>query len=145
MFCLNPACPNPENPKSNQYCQGCGQPLNPPRRELFHQRYRVIAVLGQGAFGRTYKVEDTNFSNKPRVLKKFIGQAQGAALEKSKELFDREAKKLDELKHEQIPTVNDYFREGNCLYLVEEFVEGEDLLTELSRGKFNETKIRELF
>jgi serine/threonine protein kinase len=70
---------------------------------------------------------------------------QGAALEKSKELFQREAEKLDELKHEQIPTVYDYFSAGNSLYLVQEFIEGETLLQEYQReGRFSEQKIKEI-
>jgi serine/threonine protein kinase len=86
-----------------------------------------------------------NFNRKPRVIKKFIAQMQGSALEKSKELFQREAEKLDELKHEQIPTVYDYFSVGNSLYLGQEFIEGETLLQEYQReGRFSEQKIKEI-
>ncbi len=55
--------------------------------------YLIVGVLGEGAFGRTYQAKDLNFNRKPRVIKKFIAQMQGAALEKSKELFQREAEK----------------------------------------------------
>jgi formylglycine-generating enzyme required for sulfatase activity len=70
---------------------------------------------------------------------------QGEALEKSKELFEREAEKLDELSHPQIPRVYDHFEEGNSLYLVEEFIEGETLRKEYQReGRFSEQKIKGL-
>ncbi|MCA2552205.1 MAG: SUMF1/EgtB/PvdO family nonheme iron enzyme [Microcystis sp. M04BS1] len=146
LYCLNPECSHPQNPTHYKYCQGCGGNLSQTSQSYsFHSRYLIVGVLGEGAFGRTYKAEDLNFNRKPRVIKKFIAQMQGAALEKSKELFQREAEKLDELKHEQIPTVYDYFSEGNSLYLVQEFIEGETLLQEYQRqGKFSEQKIREI-
>ncbi|MFM7714666.1 MAG: 4-Cys prefix domain-containing protein, partial [Microcystis sp.] len=104
LYCLNPECSHPENPTHYKYCQGCGGNLSQTIQSYsFHSRYVIVGVLGEGAFGRTYKAEDLNFNRKPRVIKKFIAQMQGAALEKSKELFQREAGKLDELKHEQIP------------------------------------------
>ena len=146
LYCLNPECSHPQNPTHYSYCQGCGGNLSQTSQSYsFHSRYLIVGVLGEGAFGRTYQAKDLNFNRKPRVIKKFIAQMQGAALEKSKELFQREAEKLDELKHEQIPTVYDYFSQGNSLYLVQEFIEGETLLQEYQReGRFSEQKIREI-
>ncbi|MCA2623054.1 MAG: tetratricopeptide repeat protein [Microcystis sp. M20BS1] len=146
LYCLNPECSHPQNPTHYSYCQGCGGNLSQTSQSYsFHSRYLIVGVLGEGAFGRTYKAKDLNFNRKPRVIKKFIAQMQGAALEKSKELFQREAEKLDELKHEQIPTVYDYFSQGNSLYLVQEFIEGETLLQEYQReGRFSEQKIKEI-
>jgi serine/threonine protein kinase len=146
LYCLNPECSHPQNPTHYRYCQGCGGNLSQTSQSYsFHSRYLIVGVLGEGAFGRTYQAEDLNFNRKPRVIKKFIAQMQGAAPEKSKELFQREAEKLDELKHEQIPTVYDYFSQGNSLYLVQEFIEGETLLQEYQRqGRFSEQKIKEI-
>jgi len=146
LYCLNPECSHPQNPTHYSYCQGCGGNLSQTSQSYsFHSRYLIVGVLGEGAFGRTYQAKDLNFKEKPRVIKKFIAQMQGAALEKSKELFQREAEKLDELKHEQIPTVYDYFSQGNSLYLVQEFIEGETLLQEYQReGRFSEQKIKEI-
>jgi serine/threonine protein kinase len=146
LYCLNPECSHPQNPTHYSYCQGCGGNLSQTSQSYsFHSRYLIVGVLGEGAFGRTYQAKDLNFNQKPRVIKKFIAQMQGSALEKSKELFQREAEKLDELKHEQIPTVYDYFSAGNSLYLVQEFIEGETLLQEYQReGRFSEQKIKEI-
>ncbi|MDJ0561815.1 MAG: bifunctional serine/threonine-protein kinase/formylglycine-generating enzyme family protein, partial [Microcystis sp. M53599_WE4] len=146
LYCLNPECSHPQNPTHYSYCQGCGGNLSQTSQSYsFHSRYLIVGVLGEGGFGRTYQAKDLNFKEKPRVIKKFIAQMQGAALEKSKELFQREAEKLDELKHEQIPTVYDYFSQGNSLYLVQEFIEGETLLQEYQReGRFSEQKIKEI-
>ncbi len=49
------------------------------------------------------------------------------------------------LKHEQIPTVYDYFSEGNSFYLVQEFIEGETLLQYPVVGLRHETQHNQLF
>jgi len=70
----------------------------------FKQRFRVTKLLGQGAFGRTYAAEDLDdIDSRPCVIKKFIAQMQGEALQKAKELFAREARQLKQLNHSQIP------------------------------------------
>ncbi|MDY7015579.1 MAG: protein kinase, partial [Cyanobacteriota bacterium] len=64
---------------------------------------------------------------------------------KAKELFEREAKRLYELDHPQIPRLYAYFEQKNSMYLVQQFIEGENLLEEcLQQGPFDEQKIREL-
>jgi formylglycine-generating enzyme required for sulfatase activity/tRNA A-37 threonylcarbamoyl transferase component Bud32 len=146
LYCLNPACASPNNPNTHKYCHGCGQQLSQTTIGYqFRDRYNIIQVLGEGNFGRTYLVEDQNFSGRKRVLKKFIATFQGKSLETAKELFKREAEILDTLKHEQIPAIYDHFEEENSLYLVEEYIEGEDLITEFEReGNFTEEKIKSL-
>ncbi len=146
LYCLNPACPSPDNPNTHNYCQGCHQELSQTTQGyLFRDRYNIKQVLGEGNFGRTYLVEDQNFDNRKRVLKKFIANFQGTNLEKAKELFKREANILDTLKHEQIPAIYDHFEDNQSLYLVEEYIEGDDLITEFNReGKFSEEKIKSL-
>lgn len=146
LYCLNPACPSPNNPKTHNYCQGCGQELSKTTQGyLFCDRYYIKQVLGEGNFGRTYLVEDQNFHNRKRVLKKFIANFQGQNLEKAKELFQREADILDTLKHDQIPAIYDHFQHNKSWYLVEEYIEGEDLITEFNReGTFSEEKIKSL-
>ena len=146
LYCLNPACLSPKNPNTHNYCQGCGQELSQTTQGyLFCDRYNVKQVLGEGNFGRTYLVEDQNFHNRKRVLKKFTANLQGPNLEKAKELFKREANVLDTLKHDQIPAIYDHFEDDQSLYLVEEYIEGDDLITEFNQeGKFNEEKIKSL-
>ena len=146
LFCLNPDCSNPNNPDSNQLCHGCGQKLADSTQSYdFRLRYRVVKLLGQGGFGRTYAAKDLDFYERPCVIKKFIAPIQAAALEKAKELFAREAKRLYTLNHSQIPQLYAYFEHNNGLYLVQELIEGENLLEELfQKGTFNEEQIREL-
>jgi formylglycine-generating enzyme required for sulfatase activity len=61
---------------------------------------------------------------------------------KARELFEREAKRLYELSHPQIPKLYAFFEQDNALYLVEEYIQGRDLFAEYSQGgSFDETKI----
>ncbi|MHC5824775.1 MAG: protein kinase domain-containing protein, partial [Nostoc sp.] len=110
-------------------------------------RYRPIKSLGGGGFGQTYLAEDIDKLNEHCVIKQFAPQVQGTgALQKATELFEQEAKRLQQLgNHRQIPTLLAYFNEDNRLYLVQEFIDGQNLLAELQQqGIFNEQKVREL-
>ncbi|MEG4145741.1 bifunctional serine/threonine-protein kinase/formylglycine-generating enzyme family protein [Microcoleus sp. Pol12B5] len=144
FYCSNPACSHPFNPDNSKFCQSCGsQGLNP----LFRNRYRVIRLLGEGGFGRTYEAVDTDRMDDPCVIKQFVPQFQGtSALEKAAQLFKEEAKRLYELgEHPQIPRLIAYFEQDKRLYLVQELIEGQTLLAELTQqGVFSEEKIWQL-
>jgi serine/threonine protein kinase len=144
LYCSNPTCSNPFIPDGNTFCLSCGsQTLSP----LFRNRYRVIQLLGEGGFGRTYEAIDTDRMDDPGVIKQFFPQVQGtAALEKATELFKQEAKRLYELgEHPQIPRLIAYFEQDKRLYLVQELIKGQTLLAELQQqGTFSEEKIWQL-
>ncbi|MBR8833318.1 MAG: ABC transporter substrate-binding protein [Stigonema ocellatum SAG 48.90 = DSM 106950] len=143
ICCLNPDCPKPQNPDGTNFCLSCGIGLTP----LLRSRYRIIEPLGGGGFGRTYLAEDVDKLAERCVVKQFAPQLQGSwSLKKATELFQEEAKRLQQLgEHPQIPTLYAYFEENNYLYLVQQFIEGQNLLQELQdEGVFNEAKIREL-
>jgi serine/threonine protein kinase len=144
LYCSNPTCSNPFSPDGNKFCLSCGSQTLLP---LFRNRYRVIRLLGEGGFGRTYEAIDTDRMDDPCVIKQFVPQVQGtAALEKATELFKQEAKRLYELgEHPQIPRLIAYFEQDKRLYLVQELIEGQTLLAELQQqGAFREEKIRQL-
>ncbi len=69
-----------------------------------------------------------------------------AALQKAIELFEREARQLQQLgKHDQIPTLSAYFEDNNQLYLVQEYIEGENLSELLEQqGVWNEQQVKDL-
>lgn len=147
ICCLNPECANPQNPDEANFCLSCGIKLV----SLLRNRYRIIKLLGRGGFARTYIAEDIDKLNEECVVKQlvrdqFYGGRGSDAQKKATELFEREAKRLQELgKHDQIPTLYAYFKEGDFLYLVQEFIEGQNLLQELNQqGIFDEVKIREI-
>ncbi|MCP6758138.1 MAG: serine/threonine protein kinase [Fischerella sp. CENA71] len=141
-YCLNPSCSHPQNKNNGKFCQTCGAKL------LLKERYRAIKPIGQGGFGRTFLAVDEDKPSKPRcVIKQFYPQAQGTStVQKAVELFNQEAMRLDELgKHPQIPELLAYFTQDDRQYLVQEFIDGQNLGEELAaKGAFNETQIRQL-
>ncbi|MDZ7951719.1 serine/threonine-protein kinase [Nostoc sp. DedQUE09] len=141
-YCLNPHCPKPENPDDVNFCRTCGTKL------LLKERYRAVKPIGQGGFGKTFLAVDEDKPSKPRcVIKQFYPQSQGTStLAKAVELFNQEAVQLDELgKHPQIPELLAYFTQENRQYLVQEFIDGENLAQELAhKGAFSETQIWQL-
>ncbi|MBW4668121.1 MAG: serine/threonine protein kinase [Cyanomargarita calcarea GSE-NOS-MK-12-04C] len=141
-YCLNPRCPKPKNTNDGKFCLTCGAKL------LLKERYRGIRPIGQGGFGRTFLAIDEDKPSKPPcVIKQFYPQAQGTnTLDKAVELFTQEAVRLDELgEHPQIPELLAYFTQDDRQYLVQEFIDGQNLAQEVSEnGAFNETQIRSL-
>lgn len=143
LYCSNSSCSNPFNPDDNKFCIKCGQTLTP----LLRNRFRVIRLLGEGGFSRTYEARDADKIDEPCVIKQFVPQVQGtAALEKATELFKQEAKRLYDLgEHPQIPRLVAYFEQDKRLYLVQELIQGQNLLQELQQqGAFSEEKIKQL-
>jgi formylglycine-generating enzyme required for sulfatase activity len=136
--CLNPTCLH-QNPPDTNFCQECGNKI------LLDNRYRPIKFLGEGGFGRTFQAVDEKRLNTPCVIKQFLPQQAGsAALQKATELFQQEAKRLQELgKHPQVPDLEAFFSQDGRLYLVQDFIDGQNLLEEFeNQGKLNEAQIR---
>ncbi|WP_193196500.1 serine/threonine-protein kinase [Nostoc sp. MG11] len=134
ICCLNPDCQNPLNPNGKKICQTCSTPLV----SLLRNRFRVIRVLSdEGGFGRTYLSEDTDKLNEHCVIKQLAPKFQGTwSQKKAMELFAEEAKRLQELGvNPQIPTLLAYFEQDGCLYLVQQFINGQNLLKELQQRK----------
>jgi serine/threonine protein kinase len=114
---------------------------------LIDNRYIIQKLLGQGGLGRTYLAFDTRRFNEACVLKEFapIGTGENG-LEKSRNLFKREAKILHQLQHSQIPRFLACFEGDGRLFLVQEYVDGKTysrLLGELqSQGRtFSEEEV----
>jgi WD40 repeat protein/tRNA A-37 threonylcarbamoyl transferase component Bud32 len=107
----------------------------------------MIKLLGQGGFGRTYLAEDQDKLNEKCVVKQFVPMIQGTAgLQKALELFEREARQLQQLgHHSQIPALWAYFSENNQLYLIQQYIEGETLeQISQKQGVWTEQQVKEL-
>ena len=139
--CLNPDCLK-LNPPDTIFCQYCGEKL------VLAERYCPIKIIGEGGFGRTFQAVDKYKPSQPFcVIKQFFPQAQGTkTLAKAAELFAQEAERLDGLgRHPQIPELLAYFTQDNRQYLVQEFIDGQNLQQELEEsGAFDESQILEL-
>jgi serine/threonine protein kinase len=97
-----------------------------PAGTLIDNRYMIQRILGQGGLGRTYLAEDTRRFSELCVLKEFAPNGSGEHnLEKSRNLFKREAKILHQVQHPQIPKFLACFEGEGRLFLVQEYVNGQ--------------------
>jgi serine/threonine protein kinase, bacterial len=112
---------------------------------LLNNRYRILSTLGDGGFGKTYLVEDTQMPSRRKcVLKQLKPIHDNPQIHQVvQERFQREAAILEQLgeHHTQIPRLYAYFSEGDEFYLVEEWIEGETLA---QRGILREAEVRSL-
>ena len=126
--------------------------LQPPLRfgSILQSRYRVTTILGQGGFGRTYLAEDLGRFNELCAIKELIpSQSDTYFLEKSKELFQREAAILYQIQHPQIPQFRATFEQDRRLFLVQDYVVGQTYKTLLDDRQrhgqtFSEAEILQL-
>ncbi|MBT9311248.1 serine/threonine-protein kinase [Leptothoe kymatousa] len=146
LHCTRPGCARPLNPHPNLkqsiqttaqlFCTSCGMPL------ILSGRYLPTRLLGQGGFGAAYYACDRYTpTQRPCVVKLFqpSSQLNPQQLQIAQTLFAREAEVLERLgnQHPQIPDLYAYFpmvvkspTSGNdeeYFYLVQEFIDGEDL------------------
>ncbi|MEW5870376.1 MAG: serine/threonine-protein kinase [Chloroflexota bacterium] len=102
-------------------------PLSPG--QILNNRYRVVKLLGQGGFGAVYRAWDTNL-DEPIALKESFETSPAAQRQ-----FQLEAKLLFKLHHNNLPRVHDFFTiPGQGMYLVMDYIEGEDLETMLKKA-----------
>ena len=98
--------------------------LNPlPVGTVVHERYQVESIVGRGGLGTVYSVRDIIFGKQNvYALKEMADQSRSARRQ-----FEHEAQWLQALDHNHIPKVREYFQWRSRLYLVMDFVDGENL------------------
>ncbi|MFN3927328.1 MAG: protein kinase domain-containing protein [Pseudanabaenaceae cyanobacterium] len=106
---------------------------------VLRRRYRILRVLGSGGFGDTYLAEDTDLPGHPKCVVKQLRPKDDdpEVFRVAKALFEREAEYLYKIGnlHPDIPDLYAHFTEGGEFYLVQEYIEGENLANELPPGK----------
>lgn len=102
--------------------------------QLLQERYRIVALLGEGGMGAVYRAWDTRL-NVAVALKEMRPQPglDQATLAGLRDQFRREATILARLNHPNLVRVTDFFEEGSNAYLVMDFVLGESLADKLLR------------
>ncbi|MGK7916986.1 MAG: protein kinase [Prochloraceae cyanobacterium] len=103
----------------------------------------MFKLLGKGSFGNIYLARDIDKPHQIWAIEQLVPQTQISP--EVKQLFEREARKLQSLgEHPQIPTLREYFVEDNYLYLVREFISGQNLEKKRKQlSVFNENQIKE--
>jgi len=103
-------------------CGSCGQ------EPILNGRYCLLEVKGSGSFGTTYRAERTDDAQVLAVKEIVVRRVESL---KVLELFEREAKVLEQLSHPGIPRYFEDFVEESgrdiSLFLVQEFIEGSSL------------------
>lgn len=140
-YCCNPDCRSPKNPHGVDRCQSCGSLLQ------LANRYSAIGILGQGRCSRTWLVID-QASTPPTVcvIKQFWHDSTPDPLP----LISAPTPPIPELEPSlallchcgQIPRCLNQFEQEGQLYLVHEYIPGENLATALARrGSFSPPEI----
>ncbi len=140
-YCINPACPQPQNQNNLIKCQACGSVL------LLRDRYQIIKPLGKGGFGATFLAKDTSLPGAPICVIKELRPSTTTpnVLEMARKLFKREAETLGKIGHHpQVPRLLGYFEWKKHFYLVQEYVSGSTLKQEIKKqGQFDEEQAKQ--
>ena len=123
-------------------------------------RYLPVRLLGQGGFGAAFLARDRYTPAMRQCVAKLLQPSVSLTppqLKIAQTLFEREAAVLEELgnEHSQIPSLLAFFeltvtslqpgKNDQFFYLVQEFIDGENLEDELAvKGKFSEAQTVEV-
>jgi WD40 repeat protein len=131
------------NSSHDNSCWACSQALLAPSSNsqqpatgptFLKQRYRVLEHLGEGGFGKVYKVEDTQFANRLLAIKKLaLDSIAPKDHQNAINSFKQEANILASLRHAHLPHIYEHFVDNHDYYLVMDFIEGETLSKYLQR------------
>lgn len=102
--------------------------------QLLDRRYRIIKVLGSNSFGQTFLAADTHRPGYPQCVVKQLRPPSynPRTLNILQLLVRKKAETLEKLgKHDQIPQLLAFFEINKDFYLVEEFIAGQSLTTEI--------------
>jgi len=114
---------------------------------LLAGRYRIERFLAGGGMGLVYVALDQRLAERRCAVKEIFDRfTNPEERARAIEYFHREADTLAQLNHPAIPAIFDRFGEGNCHYLVMDFIEGTNLEEELATqgGSLPESRVIEI-
>lgn len=104
--------------------------------ELIASTYKIEKELGSGGGGIVY------LAYHMRLGKQVVLKADKRKISTSQDLLRREVDVLKDLNHPYIPRVYDFFVEGETVYTVMDYIEGESLDKLLKRGvRFSQPQV----
>src|SRR3989454_10300382 len=132
-----------ENRDGVRYCSNCARALSPAATStaaggtshslpigtpLQGGRYVVARMLGEGGMGTALLATDKRTDNKLVVIKELISDnTDPAKFQEDVRNFKREVATLAHLDHPLISYVTDSFEEDSRYYMVQKYIEGENL------------------
>jgi serine/threonine-protein kinase len=96
-------------------------------------RYEIRRLLGQGGMGCVYEAQHRDLKKRVAIKTLLPSLASNAD---AKERFLREGEAASRIRHPHVVDVTDLGSEGAVIYLVMEYLEGEDLARLLARQGF---------
>ena len=96
-------------------------------------RYEIRRLLGQGGMGCVYEAQHRDLKKRVAIKTLLPSLASNAD---AKERFLREGEAASRIRHPHVVDVTDVGTEGAVIYLVMEYLEGEDLARLLARQGF---------
>lgn len=94
---------------------------------VLQQRYKIERQIGQGGMGAVYVSTDERFGSTVAIKETLCND------DNFRKALEREARLLNSLKHTALPRVTDHFEENEGLFIVMEYIPGDDLSVVLER------------
>lgn|GEM_PF-1268532 len=102
---------------------------------VINNRFEVLRFIAEGGQKRVYEVKDLELQiNKAIVLKEMKRSACSDMDIASMQLFEQESIILMKLSHPSLPKIYDFFIDQGTFYIIQEFIEGDELDRYLARG-----------
>jgi serine/threonine-protein kinase len=111
--------------------------------KILRGRYYIVKELGKGGFSVTYLAQDRDLPGYPLCAVKRLQPRinNQATWQNAQKRFITEAVILQKLgEHPQIPKLLAYFEENQEFYLVQEFIDGDNLEQEIQSKLLNEVE-----
>ncbi|MDQ7823030.1 MAG: serine/threonine-protein kinase [Candidatus Eremiobacteraeota bacterium] len=96
---------------------------------VLNERYRITGIIDSGGMSTIYHAEDQRLGSRWAIKELMVVTQDKEEQNIIQAQFKKEAEILSQLSHPNLPKVFDYFVQGEREFLVEEYVEGKNLLS----------------